>query len=470
MVLTTIIVYMAVLLGIGYWANKRIEGMTDFLLAGRRLGVLLTAGALAATHFGGGMVIGGGQYGFKYGLSGAWYGIACGLGLLFLAFLTASRFRSLSLYTIPDYLARRYGGKTVRALGALLSLIALTGILAAQVGAARNALGILGFTSIWAAVIATVIFIVYTALGGLWAATITDFIQVIIAGVGVILAAALVIGKAGGFAGLETLVLQSSGGCSKGYFSFFGMARTTVIWILIPTIMYTLIGQDFYQRLFAAKDKVTARTASLVGGIFLIVISFFPAIVGMGAKAFFPELTEGGLAVPTVIKNLFPVGVSAVVLAALLAAIMSTADSLLTAGTSHFIKDIYLELFHTGGQIDEKRMLKLSRITTVVLGVTALFIALAVPMIIDALIYSYTMYTAGVFIPVIGGIVWKRATRAGAVAGIAGGALLAIIGILLKVDVSGIPVDVYAAVVSLALFVVVSLVTNAPLQEGMDTE
>jgi len=457
---------MLILLGIGYWANTRIKGMTDFLLAGRRLGVLLTAGALAATHFGGGMVMGGGQYGFDHGLSAAWYGIACGIGLLFLAFLTASKFRSLSLYTIPDYLEQRYGGKTVRALGALLSLIALTGILAAQVGAARSALSILGFTSVWAAVIATVIFIVYTALGGLWAATITDFIQVIIAGVGVIIAAALVLGKAGGLAGLEIMIQQTPGGCDPGYFSLFGMARTTVIWILVPTIMYTLIGQDFYQRLFAAKDKVTAKTASIIGGIFLIAISFFPAIVGMGAKAFFPEMTDGSMAVPTVIKELFPVGVSAIVLAALLAAIMSTADSLLTAGTSHFIKDIYLEILHPGEKIDEKQMLKLSRISTVVIGGIALLIALAVPVIIDALIYSYTMYTAGVFIPVIGGILWKRATKAGAITGIVGGALVAIIGILTKADVAGVPADVYAAVVSLVLFVVVSLVTKAP--EGVE--
>lgn len=460
MILTTIIIYMLILLGVGYWANKKIGGMTDFLLAGRRLGLLLTAGALAATHFGGGMVMGGGEYGFIHGLSGAWYGISCGVGLIFLAFLTASKFRSLSLFTVPDYLEQRYNSKTVRALGAFLSLIALTGILAAQVLAARGALAILGITGNTGTIVATIIFIVYTALGGLWAATITDFIQVIIAGVGVIVAAALVLGNAGGFSGLEQMIQASQQAIDPGYFNVFGMAYKSIIWLLLPTIMYTLIGQDFYQRLFAAKDAVTAKRASIIGGIFLIIISFFPAIIGIGAKAYFPELTDGSLAVPTIVKELFPITIGAIVLAALLAAIMSSADSLLTAGTSHIIKDFWMEIIHPGKQFDEKRMLRLSRISTVVIGVLALFIALSIPIIIDALIFSYTMYTAGVFIPVIGGILWKGATKAGALSGLVAGALLAIIGIITKLNIAGIPVEVYSAVVSLILFVVVSLFTK----------
>jgi SSS family solute:Na+ symporter len=132
--------YLAVLLGIGWWCHRtRISGMTDFLLAGRRLGVPLCAAAMAATHFGGGAVMGGASYGFEHGLSGAWYGIATGVGLLLLALLTAHRFRSLALYTVPDYLEQRYGSRSLRILGATLSLVALVGILAAQVSAARSA-------------------------------------------------------------------------------------------------------------------------------------------------------------------------------------------------------------------------------------------------------------------------------------------------------------------------------------------
>jgi SSS family solute:Na+ symporter len=461
MILTTIIVYMVVLLIIGYWANKKIKGLTDFLLAGRKLGLLLTAGALAATHFGGGMVMGGSEYGFNYGISGAWYGISCGIGLVLTAFLTAGKFRALSFYTIPDYLEHRYGGKSVRALGALLSLIALTGILAAQVLAARGAISILGFKGNTAAILATVIFIIYTALGGLWAATITDFIQVIIAGTGVIVAAVLVLGATGGIGGLHQMIEQSPSINDSGYFNLFEMAGKSILWILLPTVMYTLIGQDFYQRLFAAKNQVTARMASLVGGLFITVISVCPAIVGMGARVFFPELQDGSLAIPKIVQQIFPLGIGAIILSALLAAIMSSADSLLTAGTSHFVKDFWIEILHPKSQINEKKLLKLSRISTVSLGLIALIIALSVPMIIDVLIYSYTMYTAGIFIPVIGGILWKGANKKGALSAIIVGALVALIGIIGKINFMGIPVEVYSALLSLAVFITVSLFSGS---------
>lgn len=456
----TISTYMVILLCVGFWANNRIKDMTDFLLAGRRLGLLLTSGTLAATHFGGGMVMGGAEYGFIYGLSGAWYGTSCGVGLIFLAFLTAGKFRKLSLYTIPDYLEQRYGSKTVRGFGALLSLIALTGILAAQVLSARGALSILGFSGNTGAIIAAVIFIVYTALGGLWAATVTDFIQVIIAGVGVIVAAALVLGNSGGFHGLQQTIQASQSAVDPEYFNPLTMSGNSIVWILIPTIMYTMIGQDFYQRLFAARDEKTAKRASILGGIFLIIISFFPVIVGIGAKACCPELSDASLAIPYIVKEIFPIGVGAIILAALLAAIMSTADSLLTAGTAHIVKDFWIEIIYSGKKIDEKKMLVLSRISTLALGFIALAIALSIPVIIDALIYSYTMYTAGVCIPVLGGVLWKGATRAGALSALISGALIAIVGIITHLNIAGIPIEVCSAVVSFVFFIVISLVTK----------
>ncbi|ACL68820.1 sodium:solute symporter family protein [Halothermothrix orenii] len=455
MVLTTVIVYMLLLLAIGYWANRKIKGLTDYLLAGRRLGLWLTAGALAATHFGGGMVVGGGEYGFIHGFSGAWYGISCGIGLLFLSFLTAGKFRDLSLYTVPDYLAHRYGGKTVRVLGAILSVVAIIGIIAAQVLAAKSALAILGIKGNAGAIIATLIFIIYTVLGGLWAATITDFIQVIIAGVGTVIAASMVLSNTGGLSGLKESLSTVSPGVD--YFNLFGFGWTTILWILLPTVMYTLIGQDFYQRLFASKDGITARKASFIGGIFLIIISFFPVITGMGARMYFPEMTDASMALPRLVQELFPLGLGAVFLAALLAAIMSTADSLLTAGTSHLIKDFWFEVFNRGQDRDKGQILTISRVTTGVLGLLALIIALLVPTVIDALIYSYTMYTAGVFIPLIGGVLWRGATRKGAISAIFAGSLVAITGILTGFEAWGIPVEVYSAVISLVFFVVISL-------------
>jgi len=230
--------------------------------------------------------------------------------------------------------------------------------------------------------------------------------------------------------------------------------------------MYTLIGQDFYQRLFAAKDEKTAKNASVIGGIVLVVVSFFPAIMGMGARAL-SNIDEAGMAVPWVLQNLLNPVFGGIVLAAVLAAIMSTADSLLTAATSHIVKDLWIETFRMDEVKDEKKLLTISRNFTFLIGILSLAIALIVPGIIDALIYSYTMYTAGVFIPVIGGVLWKSATRAGALSSIIGGSIIALLGILTKANIFGFPVEIYAALVSLAIFVIVSLATRPKLTDGV---
>lgn len=460
MTLAIVIIYMVILLFIGWWSARHyIKGMTDFLLAGRRLGVWMCAATLAATHFGGGMVMGGSEYGFIHGLSGAWYGVSCGIGLIILAFFTASKFRELALYTVPDYLELRYGGKAVRVLGSLLSLVALIGILAAQILAARAALEILGITGNTGAIIAAIVFIVYTTLGGLWAVTITDAFQVVIATIGVIIAMVLVLVKTGGMAAISTMVATK--GVAAGYFNIGGLGGANIMWLLLPTVMYTLIGQDFYQRLFSARDKNVAKIAAIIGGVLLVIVGFFPAVIGMGARGLSDlGLDSAATAFPWVVQNLMGPLLGGIILAAILAAIMSTADSLLTAATSHIVKDFWIETFKVDELKEEKKLLNISRYFTLILGALGLIIALIMPGIIDALIYSYTMYSAGVFIPVIGGIVWKRATRAGALSSLVIGSAVALWGILSGADIFGAPVEIYAALVSLVIFVIVSLATQ----------
>lgn len=464
MILFIVILYMALMLFVGWWCSKKyIKGMTDFLLAGRNLGVWMCAATLAATHFGGGTVMGGSEYGFNYGLSGVWYGLSCGIGIILLAFTTAGKFRELALYTVPDYLEQRYGGKTIRVLGAILSLVALIGILAAMVLSARSALGILGITGNTGAIIATLVFIIYTATGGLWAATITDSVQLILATIGVILASIVVITKAGGISELNSILIQK--GVESHYFSMGGMGTTSIMWLMLPTVMYTLIGQDFYQRLFAAKDAKVARNASIIGGIIMVVVSFFPTIIGMGARAF-SDLESGNMAFPWVVQNLMNPVLGGIILAAILSAIMSTADSLLTAATSHIVNDFWIKTFEFDEEKDEKKLLAISRNLTFIIGIIALIIALISPGIIDALIYSYTMYSAGVFVPVIGGVLWKSGTRAGALASLIGGSVIALWGILTKADIFGAPAEIYAALASAIIFVVVSLATQKQNFDG----
>ena len=465
--LIVLIVYFVGLFGVGLYATRFIGSNTDFLLAGRRLGPVLATATLCATHFGGGFVLGSGEWGFTHGMTGIAYAAGVGLSLILLGYVAARKMRRLAMFTVPDYLELRYNSRLARLLGTLLSLIAIVGIIGAQVWAAQGALSILGVDPTWAAVAATLMFIVYTAMSGLWGVTLTDAVQLAIIFVGVPIAAVLAVGEAGGIDGIRIAIdAQSLEIGTDRYFSPFGAGLGLVLAAIVPTMMYTLIGQDFYQRLFAARDENTAFRAAIAAGVLLIVFAIFPVITGMAARALFGAEIEAARAIPMLIDEVLPAWAAAIVIAAILGAIMSTADSLLMAGTSHVTHDIYVKLIDPGAEEDSKRLLLISRVVTVVLGLLALWMALNFKAIIGMLLMSYTLYAAGVFIPVVGGLYWKRATGAGAVAAIVGGSAYGLAGELgwfapaALPLVGGLPIIVAGALVSLLLFVGVSLVTR----------
>jgi SSS family solute:Na+ symporter len=462
-------IYFLLVFGVGVYASRFIGNTTDFLLAGRRLGLALATATLCATHFGGGFVLGSGEWGFDYGMTGIAYAAGVGLSLVALGLVAARRMRTLALFTVPDYLAHRYRSQTVRVLGTLLSLVAIIGIIGAQVWAAQGALSIIGLDPTRAAVAATVLFIVYTALSGLWGVTLTDAVQLAIIFIGVPVAAVLAVGEAGGLAGIrESIAGLELAVPTEAYFSPLGAGLGLILAAVVPTLMYTLIGQDFHQRLFAAKDAETARRAAILAGLLLVVFAAFPVLTGMAARALFGTEVEAARAIPTLIDEVLPPAAAAIVIAAIIGAIMSTADSLLVAGTSHVTNDLYVRLLRAGRDVDESRLLWLSRIVTVLIGVLALWMALRFEAIIDLLLMSYTLYAAGVFVPVVLGLFWPRGNAAGAIAGIVGGSGLGLAGELAWIDFSGLPllsgfpIIVTGAAASCLLYVIVSLLTPPP--------
>ena len=197
--LTVILIsYLVIMFGVSVWANKFNSSAEDFLLAGRRLGVFLAAFTLAATYFGGGYVVGLGAEAYSSGMI-AWYnGLAGAVGILAVC-LVLKKMEGMQLYTVAELLETRYGSPLLRFLCAMLSLLALIGILSGQVNSAGSILSSIGIGSpVVGGLIAAAFFIGYTVVGGLWAVTITDFIQIIVAGAGIIAATFFTVNKLGG--------------------------------------------------------------------------------------------------------------------------------------------------------------------------------------------------------------------------------------------------------------------------------
>lgn len=460
MILAIIVIYLLISLGIGLWANKFNKGMTDYILAGRRLGLWLATFAIAASYFGGGYVMGLAESAYQDGLVVWWFGIGGGVGLILTGFL-ARKVRAMNIYSIPDYLGNRYGGKLFRPLVAVLIFVTFTGILASQILATKGVLSIVGLGTNEATVIVAIVFIAYAAVGGLWAATLTDFVQLIIAAVGIIVAFVAVLLRLQDMGGFFSAIQVNLGDIDfQSFFSVIGTGEWSyIIWLAIPMLLTTLAGADIYQRILASKDAKTAQWACWLGGVIIIVLTIFPALLGMSAHAFFPNLADASTALPNVVNHVLPPILTGLVMAAILAAIMSTATSLLTVGASNIAYDLMAKTIYRDKAVDEKRLLPISRVALIIMGALGIIVAIYSSGIITLINNVLILNTGGLVVPVVGGILWKRANlKAGLSAFFTGivGAVLSLSG----VKFGAIPPELFAVLTSLVVFIIVTLLTT----------
>jgi SSS family solute:Na+ symporter len=205
-----------------------------------------------------------------------------------------------------------------------------------------------------------------------------------------------------------------------------------------------------YSRLFCARDSGVARRSVFWTALLIIPVAAAIMFIGMGASALFPDISAGE-AFPTVIKDVLPPFVGGVVLAALLCAFMSSADTtLITAGTILSV-DIIGKLKPS---LSRDKLLAISRWGIVVMGIAGLLLALYLQDIVDSILFAYTVYTGGIIIPVLAGFYGKKLklTPAGALAGITGGGAAALISKLMGIKY----LDVFSLLISAVLLFTVS--------------
>jgi SSS family solute:Na+ symporter len=422
-----IAVYFAVMIGIGIFSRRRAKEADDFFVAGRKGSTLFITGSLLATVIGGSAIMVTGKLGFIQGLTGIWWLLVGSIGLVVLGIFLAGKVRELGLYTLPELVETQYNART-GLVASILIVIAWIGVIGAQIiaaGVIMDALGI-GNTQLWIAVFA-VVFVVYTIIGGQHAIIRTDSIQSLIIFTGIITGAVMVLAETGGIGGLrDSLGAERFSFPLSPQFDGYELVK----YMLVVGLAY-VVGPDMYSRLFCAKDAGTARKSVFWTALLIIPVALGIIFIGMGASALYPDISPGQ-AFPVIIKEVLPPFLGGIVLAALLCAFMSSADTtLITAGTILSV-DIVGKL---KPGLDKQKLLVISRWSIVVMGLAALLLALYLQDIVDAILFAYTVYTGGVIIPVLAGFYRDKlkVTPAGAIAGIIGGGGAALISKLFDI-------------------------------------
>lgn len=412
-------VYLVAMIIIGAYASKKSGSADNFIVAGRRMPLWICGATIMATWFGGGTLMGGAGAAYEGGLLGVIadpFGGA--LALFVVGFFFVRLFRRLRLLTFIDFFANRYGttAATIAAIGSMSSSIGWTAGLLVAFGVVFQSMtgipleiGIIG---------GAVVIFIYTVAGGMWAVAITDFVQMVIIAVGLILLLVVVLIDVGGWGNIgphlpdgtfRMIPPENSAANWLNYFRawlIFGLADVT--------------AQSLLQRAFSAKSEQVAQNSFYLAGFGYLTLGMIPVTLGIIASVTMPGLANAETVIPELaLAHLHPVGIS-IFVGALLAAIMSSADSALLAAASVFSTNI-LPLFKSKAS-DRLRLLA-TRLAIPLSGAIAVYVALEVQAVYDLILDANAVILVCVTVPFVVGVWWQRANRTGALASMAMGFL-----------------------------------------------
>lgn len=438
--LVIILLYMAltVALGLVISNNKKKksgkQSNDDFLMAGKSLGPLVLAGTLFAANTGGASTTGVASNVYTNGLGASWYVIAAGIGFVLVSFI-APYFRRTQSNTVPEIISKRYG-KPSHIFTAITSITALFMATGAQIIATASIINaVTGFSFATAAMITTVVVIAYTMVGGFTSVTATNVMHVLFITIGMAVTMLVVVNNSavGGFAALfaKAKTITGSSGENLDLLSMTKVGIPTIIGYIAMYSMTFPTGQEIVQTYCSAKDGATAKLGSLIAGVLSAAYAIVPAIIGLVAYVSIDGFAAGGAqknALAQAALNFAPAWVAGIVLAAIVAATMSSASGNMIGTATMFTNDIFTPYINKGVKDDSKEVW-ISRVTMVVVGLVGLVVALTASNIISVMMGAFALRSAGPFAAFICGIFYKNVTQRAGFLSIVSGTLVAAIWI-----------------------------------------
>ncbi|NQU87632.1 MAG: sodium:solute symporter family protein [Mariniphaga sp.] len=408
-----IILYFLIVAGIGIYARFQIKSPKDFYIAGKKSDVFQVSGSLLATILGGSAILGTLELSQQNGWAAIWFLVCASLGLFILAPISkyVNRFGK---FTLPELLGRFYGEKAELISSAIIP-IAWLGIIAAQIiGAAKilNGIGILGYSG--AAILSGIIFILYTLIGGQKSILKTDMIQSFLILTVILFIFILTVGN-----NTLNIEYQEPQGLINSNFTIFDLA------ILFLTYSTTfIVGPDIYSRIFCAQSEKKAFRSVIITAIILLPFAFIITYLGVNTPV--QDSAENISGIILYWQNQLPLWVYGLLIAALLSAVMSSADTTLLTASMIVSKMFY-------GPLENKTSYLATKISIIVIGIFSITISIFVSSIIQSLLIALSFFSGAFLVPTLAGLLSLKANKKMIVIAILTGGIIALAGKLIGI-------------------------------------
>lgn len=397
--LIIIFLYMIATIAIGLIVSKMkskkkaSQSNEDFLMAGKSLGPLTLAGTLFAANTGGASTTGIATNVFQYGLSASWYVIAGGIGFILVSFI-APYFRRAAASTVPQIIGKRYG-KPSHMVTAFTSIAALFMATGAQIIATASIINVVtGISFQTAAVITTAVVILYTMVGGFASVAAANMMHVLFITIGMAVAMFIMAENpaVGGFSALfaKAAAMKTATGADMNMLSMTKIGVPTVIGYIVMYCMTFPTGQEIVQTFCSAKDGKSAKIGSVLTGILSAVYAIVPAMIGLMAYTCIDgyAVSQQKNALADATMQFAPSIIAGIILAAVVAATMSSASGNMIGTATMFTNDVYRPYIR-GGVHDDKKEILVSRVVMTIVGLVGLGVALTASNIISVMMSAF---------------------------------------------------------------------------------
>ena len=462
------------LLAVSVGSLHKVRTKADYLVAGRSLPAFVLIFTLLCSWIGSGSLLGGAENAYRHGFAALWQAGGGWAGLLLIYFI-APRARKFAQFTIPDLLEVRYS-QTARVLGVVAILFTYTAVTSYQFVGGGDILHLIFptfITPVLGQYIIAAFVIVFTAIAGMASVAYMDVAIGLLATFALVVALPVLTHRAGGWAAVHSRSPAT-------HFQVLGdLSFVQAMELFLPTCLLLLGNQSMYQKFFSAKSE-RAATRAVIGWIIgTVILETVIVAIAVTGSALFPRgevhdrpreiLAYCGLHGFAGSRTLEILG--ALLVGAIFAKIISTANNWLFSPATNLINDIYIR--YISPQASNARTLAVSRLMVILLGIWALYQSLHVQSVLKKSLYAYTIYAAALTPVILAAFFWKRATASAAVASIAVGTAVTVTWdtAFVRAHVPAVLAQrdaIFPALVtSLIALVVVSLLTPPPGAEQL---